>query len=163
MRYSQLLIPTLREAPADAEVASHSLMMRAGYIRKIAAGVYAYLPLCLKVLRKIEQIVRQEMEASGAQELLLPVVIPAELWIETGRWAVYGKELLRFKDRHDRDFCIGPTHEEAITDLIRNEISLVARPAEELLPDQHQVPRRGPPALRADARPRIHHEGRLLL
>ena len=123
MRYSQLLIPTLREAPADAEVASHSLMMRAGYIRKIAAGVYAYLPLCLKVLRKVEAIVRQEMEASGAQELLLPVVIPAELWVETGRWAVYGKELLRFKDRHDRDFCIGPTHEEAITDLIRNEIS----------------------------------------
>ncbi|MFH1830602.1 MAG: proline--tRNA ligase [Pseudomonadota bacterium] len=123
MRYSQLLIPTLREAPSDAEVASHKLMVRAGYIRKLAAGVYTYLPLCLRVLRKIENIVRQEMIAAGAQELLLPVVMPAELWIETGRWAVYGKELLRFKDRHDRDFCIGPTHEEAITDLIRNEIS----------------------------------------
>ena len=123
MRYSQLLIPTLREAPADAEVASHSLMMRAGYIRKIAAGIYTYLPLCLRVIRKVENIVREEMTAAGAQELLMPVVMPAELWEETGRWAVYGKELLRFKDRHDRDFCIGPTHEEAITDLIRNEIS----------------------------------------
>lgn len=122
MRYTQLLIPTLRETPAEAEVISHRLMMRAGYIRKVAAGVYSYLPLCLRVLRKIEKIVREEMEAKGAQELLLPIVMPAELWIETGRWAVYGKELLRFRDRHDRDFCIGPTHEEAITDLIRNEI-----------------------------------------
>lgn len=118
-----MLIPTLREAPADAEVESHKLMVRAGYIRKLAAGVYTYLPLCLRVLRKIERIVREEMNAAGAQELLLPVVMPAELWMETGRWQVYGKELLRFKDRHDRDFCIGPTHEEAITDLLRNEIS----------------------------------------
>jgi prolyl-tRNA synthetase len=123
MRYSQLLIPTLREAPSDAEVESHKLMLRAGYIRKLAAGIYTYLPLCLRVLRKIEDIIRQEMIAAGAQELLLPVVMPAELWIETGRWAVYGKELLRFKDRNDRDFCIGPTHEEAITDLMRHEIS----------------------------------------
>lgn len=122
MRYSKMLIPTLREAPADAEVISHALMLRAGYIRKVAAGVYSYLPLCLRVLRKIENIVREEMNASGAQELLLPIVMPSELWIETGRWAVYGKELLRFKDRHDRDFCIGPTHEEAITDLLRNEV-----------------------------------------
>jgi prolyl-tRNA synthetase len=122
MKYSRMLIPTLREAPSDAEVASHSLMLRAGYIRKVASGVYTYLPLCLKVLRKIENIVRQEMESSGAQELLLPVVMPAELWIETGRWAVYGKELTRFKDRHARDFCIGPTHEEAITDLLRHEV-----------------------------------------
>jgi prolyl-tRNA synthetase len=123
MRYSQLLIPTLREAPADAEIASHALMLRAGYIRKIAAGIYGYLPLCLRVLRKIERIVREEMTAAGAQEVLLPIVIPAELWLETGRWSVYGKELLRFKDRHERDFCIGPTHEEAITDLMRHEIS----------------------------------------
>ena len=122
MRYSQLLIPTLRESPADAEVISHNLMLRAGFIRKLAAGVYTYLPLCLRVLRKVERIVRQEMVASGAQELLLPIVMPAELWVETGRWAVYGKELLRFKDRHERDFCIGPTHEEAITDLLRNEV-----------------------------------------
>lgn len=122
MRYSQLLIPTLRETPSEAEVVSHALMVRAGYIRKVAAGIYTYLPLCLRVLRKIERIVREEMNAAGAQELLLPIVMPAELWIETGRWAVYGKELLRFKDRHERDFCVGPTHEEAITDLMRSEI-----------------------------------------
>ncbi len=123
MKYTKMLIPTLREKPSDAEVVSHSLMLRAGYIRKMASGVYTYLPLCLKVLRRIEKIVRDEMEESGAQELLLPIVMPAELWIETGRWAVYGKELTRFKDRHSRDFCIGPTHEEAITDLLRHEIS----------------------------------------
>jgi len=122
MRYSQMLIPTLREAPSDAEVVSHMLMMRAGYIRKLASGVYTLLPLCLRVITKIENIVREEMEASGAQELLLPIVMPAEIWQETGRWSVYGKELLRFKDRHERDFVIGPTHEEAITDLVRNEI-----------------------------------------
>ncbi|MDO8526417.1 MAG: proline--tRNA ligase [Deltaproteobacteria bacterium] len=122
MRYSQMLIPTLREAPSDAEVTSHKLMLRAGYIRKLAAGVYTYLPLCLKVLTKIQTIVREEMARAGAQELLLPVVMPAELWQETGRWGIYGKELLRFKDRHDRDFCIGPTHEEAITDLVRNTV-----------------------------------------
>ncbi len=122
MLYSQMLIPTLREAPKDAEVISHKLMLRAGYIRKLASGIYTYLPLCLRVLRKIEQIVREEMVRAGAQELLLPVVMPAELWKETGRWDYYGKELLRFKDRHDRDFCVGPTHEEAITDLVRNEI-----------------------------------------
>ena len=122
MRYSRMLIPTLREAPADAEIASHSLMVRAGYIRKLASGVYTLLPLCLRVISKIERIVREEMEASGAEELLLPIVMPAEIWQETGRWHVYGKELLRFKDRHERDFVIGPTHEEAITDLVRNEI-----------------------------------------
>lgn len=122
MRSSKLLIPTLREAPSDAEVISHQLMVRAGFIRKLAAGIYSYLPLCLRVLRKIEGIIREEMVASGAQELLLPIVMPAELWMETGRWQVYGKELLRFKDRHDRDFCIGPTHEEAITDLLRHEV-----------------------------------------
>jgi len=122
MRYSQMLIPTLKDAPADAEVISHKLMIRAGYIRKLAAGVYTYLPLCVRVLNKIENIVREEMNAAGAQELLLPIVMPAEIWIESGRWQVYGKELLRIKDRHDRDFCIGPTHEEAITDLVRREV-----------------------------------------
>lgn len=122
MRYTQMLIPTLREAPADAEVVSHKLMVRAGYIRKLASGVYTYLPLCLRVLKKIEDIIRQEMNAAGAQELLLPIVMPSEIWIESGRWHVYGKELLRLKDRNDRDFCMGPTHEEAITDLVRREI-----------------------------------------
>ncbi|MCC6273790.1 MAG: proline--tRNA ligase, partial [Deltaproteobacteria bacterium] len=123
MKQSQLLIPTLREAPADAEVVSHQLMLRAGMIRKTAAGVYSFLTLALRVLEKIERIIREEMERDGAQEVLLPVVMPAELWKETGRWDYYGKELLRFKDRHDRDFCIGPTHEEAITDLIRQNVS----------------------------------------
>lgn len=122
LRYSESLIPTLKETPAEAEVISHKLMMRAGFIRKLAAGVYIYLPLSLRVFRKIEEIVRDEMAAAGAMELLLPIVMPAELWVETGRWDFYGKELLRFKDRHDREFCIGPTHEEAITDLARREI-----------------------------------------
>ncbi len=122
MRFSHLLIPTLREAPADAEVISHQLMLRAGMIRKLAAGVYTYLPLGLRVIQKIENIIRQEMNRAGAQELLLPIVMPKELWVESKRWEVYGKELLRFKDRHEREFCFGPTHEEAITDLIRNEV-----------------------------------------
>ncbi len=122
MYYSKLLIPTLREAPNDAEVVSHKLMVRAGYIRKVASGIYTLLPLCFMVIKRIENIIREEMIASGAQELLLPIVMPSELWKETGRWDAYGKELLRFKDRHDRDFVVGPTHEEAITDLVRNEI-----------------------------------------
>lgn len=123
MRQSKLLIPTLRDAPADAELISHKLMVRAGYIRKLASGIYSYLPLGLRVLQKISNIVREEMAREGAQEVLLPVVMPAELWHETKRWDFYGKELLRFKDRHERDFCLGPTHEEAITDLVRKEVS----------------------------------------
>ena len=122
MRTSQMLIPTLREDPGEAEVVSHRLMLRAGMIRKTAAGVYTYLPLGLRVIRKIEAIVRQEMNRAGAQEVLMPIASPAELWRETGRWDFYGKELFRFKDRHDRDFCLGPTHEEVITDLIRREV-----------------------------------------
>jgi len=119
---SRLLIPTLKEDPADAEVVSHKLMVRAGMIRKLTAGVYSYLPLGYRSLRKVEQIVREEMDAAGAQEVFLPMVVPAELWQETGRWDVYGKELLRFKDRHDRDCCLGPTHEEVITDLVRRDV-----------------------------------------
>ena len=122
MRTSQLLIPTLREDPGEAETVSHRLMLRAGLIRKIAAGIYTYLPLGLRVIRKIEQIIREEMNQAGAQELLMPIASPAELWKETGRWDFYGKELLRFKDRHERDFCLGPTHEEVITDLFRREV-----------------------------------------
>ncbi|MGH7254410.1 MAG: proline--tRNA ligase [Nitrospirales bacterium] len=122
MRVSHLLIPTLREDPGEAEVASHRLMLRAGMIRKVAAGIYTYLPLGLRVLRKIEAIIREEMTRAGAQELLMPVASPAELWKETGRWDFYGQELLRFKDRHERDFCLGPTHEEIITDLVRREV-----------------------------------------
>jgi prolyl-tRNA synthetase len=122
MRFSQFLIPTLREDPGEAETVSHRLMLRAGMIRKLAAGIYTYLPLGLRVLRKIEAIVREEMNRAGAQEVLMPIASPAELWRETGRWDVYGKELLRFKDRHERDFCLGPTHEEVITDLVRREV-----------------------------------------
>jgi prolyl-tRNA synthetase len=122
MRASQLLIATLKETPADAEVVSHKLMLRAGLIRKLAAGLYTWLPLGLRVLRKVEAIVREEMNAAGAQEVLMPAVQPAELWQESGRWDKYGPELLRLHDRHEREFCFGPTHEEVITDLIRNEI-----------------------------------------
>jgi len=122
MRTSQLLLPTLREDPGEAETVSHRLMLRSGLIRKVAAGIYTYLPLGLRILRKVEQIVREEMNRAGAQELLMPVASPAELWRETGRWNFYGKELLRFKDRHERDFCLGPTHEEVITDLFRREV-----------------------------------------
>jgi prolyl-tRNA synthetase len=122
MKTSQLLIPTLREDPGEAETVSHRLMVRAGLIRKVAAGIYTYLPLGLRVIRKIEQIIREEMDRAGAQELLMPIASPAELWRETGRWDHYGKELLRFKDRHERDFCLGPTHEEVITDLFRREV-----------------------------------------
>jgi len=122
MLYSKLLIPTMKEDPAEAEVVSHKLMLRAGMIRKLAAGIYTYLPLGLRVIKKVSNIVREEMDRAGAQEVLMPAVQPAELWVESGRWDYYGKELLRLKDRHDREFCIGPTHEEVITDLVRREV-----------------------------------------
>ncbi len=123
MRASRYLIATQKETPADAEIISHQLMLRAGMIRKLAAGLYTWLPMGLRTLRKVERIVREEMDKSGAQEVLMPAVQPAELWEESGRWTQYGGELLRMKDRHGRDFCFGPTHEEVIADLIRNEIS----------------------------------------
>jgi prolyl-tRNA synthetase len=122
MRTTRFLLATLKENPADAEIISHQLMLRAGMIRKLAAGLYTWLPLGLRVLHKIENIVREEMDKSGAQEVLMPAVQPAELWQESGRWEEYGPELLRFNDRHAREFCFGPTHEEIITNLIRNEI-----------------------------------------
>jgi len=122
MRTSQFPLQTLKETPADAEIASHRLMLRAGMIRKLASGLYNWLPLGLRVLRKVEAIVRDEMNKSGALEVLMPGVQPAELWEETGRWQKYGPELLRFKDRHEREFCLGPTHEEIITELARNEL-----------------------------------------
>ena len=122
MRYSELLLPTLKETPTEAEVISHRLLLRAGFIRKLTSGVYSYLPLGLAAIRKVEQIVREEMNRAGAQELLMPMVQPADLWKESGRWEKYGPELLRFTDRHDRESCLGPTHEEVITDLVRREI-----------------------------------------
>ena len=118
MYYSKLLIPTLKESPTDAEVISHKLMVRAGMIRQLAAGIYSILPLGLKVLKKVEDIIRDEMNRVGGQEVFLPSIQPAELWQESKRWDFYGKELLRIKDRHDREFCYGPTHDEVILSLI---------------------------------------------
>ncbi|MDH5761836.1 MAG: proline--tRNA ligase [Nitrospinota bacterium] len=122
MYYSKLFIPTLKQSPADSEVVSHKLMVRAGMIRQLAAGIYSTLPLGLRVLKKVETILREEMNRIGGQEVFLPSVQPAELWQESGRWNLYGKELLRLKDRHDREFCYGPTHEEVITDIVRREV-----------------------------------------
>ena len=122
MFWSKVFLPTLKDTPQDAEVISHQLMLRAGMIRRVTSGIYTWLPIGLKVLRKVENIVREEMDASGAQEVLMPMVQPKELWEETQRWEKMGPELLRIQDRHERDFCLGPTHEEVITDLIRNNI-----------------------------------------
>ncbi|MFZ9886539.1 MAG: proline--tRNA ligase [Myxococcota bacterium] len=122
LRYSQLLIPTVKETPADAQVTSHRLMVRAGMIRKVAAGIYTYLPLGVRVLRKVEAIIREEMNRAGAQEIFMPTVQPAELWQESGRWQQYGPELLRLRDRKGGEFCLGPTHEEVVTSLIRDEV-----------------------------------------
>ena len=122
MRFSSCYIPTLKESPADAEVVSHKLLLRAGMVRRLTSGLYIYLPLGLKIIDKIANVVREEVNASGFQELLMPMVQPADLWKETGRWEHYGKELLRFKDRNEREYCLGPTHEEVITDLVRGEV-----------------------------------------
>src|SRR5574344_283279 len=122
MKMSKMFVQTLREFPSDAEVVSHKFLARAGYIRKLTSGVYNYLPLMWRVLNKIENIVREEMNSAGAQELSMPFVQPKELWVESGRWEHYGKELLRFKDRHDREMCLGPTHEEIITSIARDGI-----------------------------------------
>ncbi len=122
MRASQLYFATLKEAPSDAEIISHRLMMRAGLIRRLAAGIYTWLPLGVRILRKVETIVREEMDRVGAQECIMPMIQPGELWEETERWQAYGLELLRFQDRHERNFCLGPTHEEVVTDLIRHEV-----------------------------------------
>ena len=122
MRFSKFLLATLKEAPSDAETQSHKLMIRAGMIRKIAAGIYNFLPTGLRVFRKVENIIREEMNHAGAIEVIMPFVTPSDLWMKSGRWDVYGKELLRLKDRADREFCLGPTHEEVVTDLVDREI-----------------------------------------
>jgi prolyl-tRNA synthetase len=122
VRFTQLLVPTLKDDPADAEVVSHKLLVRAAMIRQVARGIYDYLPLGLRVLRNVERIVRTELDAAGCQEILMPAVCPAELWQESGRWDRYGKELLRIKDRNERDFCFGPTHEEVVTDIVRKSV-----------------------------------------
>ena len=122
MKATQLYAPTLRESPAEAELISHKLMFRAGFIRKAAGGIYSYLPLAWRTMKKIMQIIREEMDAKGGQEIMMPIVQPAEMWQESGRWAVYGDEMMRLKDRHGREFALGPTHEEVITDLVRGEV-----------------------------------------
>jgi prolyl-tRNA synthetase len=123
MYFSHLFAPTLREVPAEAEVVSHQLLVRAGFIRKSSSGVYTYLPLAWRVIKKISAIVREEMNKAGGQEILMPIMQPAEIWLESGRWQVYGKELFRLQDRHERDFCLSPTHEELVTDLVRSNVS----------------------------------------
>ena len=122
MRLSKMFLPTLKESPSDAEVISHKIMLRAGMVRKVAAGIYNLLPMGLKAVRNVERIVRAEMDSSGAQEVAMPFVLPSELWVESGRWDEYGKELCRLNDRHGREFCLGPTHEEVITDMVRHEV-----------------------------------------
>ena len=122
MRFSEFGLTTLKEVPAEAEIVSHQLMLRAGLIRRLASGLFTWMPIGVRVLRKIEAIVREEMNRAGAHELLMPSVQPAELWQETGRWDKYGPLLLRMSDRHDREFCYGPTHEEVITDIARREL-----------------------------------------
>ncbi|GAB2898779.1 proline--tRNA ligase [Microvirgula curvata] len=122
MRASQFFLSTLKEAPSEAELPSHKLMLRAGLIKRLASGLYTWMPIGFRVLKKVERIVREEMERAGSVELIMPAIQPAELWQESGRWEFYGKELLRLKDRHDRDFCVGPTHEEVITDVVRKEV-----------------------------------------
>ena len=132
-------------------------------MRKVASGIYEYLPLGFRSIFKVANIIREEMARAGAQEVLMPIMTPAELWQETGRWQKYGKELMRVKDRHERDFALGPTHEEVITDLVRRELKSYKQLAPEPFPDRHQVPRRGPPPVWRDAQPRIPDEGRLFL
>lgn len=163
MKMSNLYAPTLKEDPAEAELASHRLMLRAGMIRKQAAGLYSYLPLAWRSLRKIEDIVRDEMDAAGAQELLMPIMVDAQVWRESGRYNVYGPELMRISDRHEREFVLGPTHEETVTDLIKNELKSYKQLPGEPVPDSGQVPRRDAPPLWPHAWSRVHHEGWLLL
>ena len=122
MKASQFFISTLKEAPAEAELPSHKLMLRAGLIKRVASGLYTWMPMGLRVARKVEAVVREEMNRAGAVEMLMPIVQPAELWQESGRWEFYGKELLRLQDRHERDFCFAPTCEEVITDIVRSEV-----------------------------------------
>ncbi len=122
MRYTQMLLPTTKETPSEAEVISHQLLVRGGFIRKLTSGMYTFLPLGFLALQRVTAIVREEMNRAGAQEILMPMVQPGDLWEESGRWKKYGPELLRFRDRHDRDYCLGPTHEEVVTDIARREL-----------------------------------------
>ena len=163
MRLSRYFLPILRETPKEAEIASHRLMLRAGMIRQEAAGIYAFLPLGFRVLQKVCAIVREEQDRSGAIELLMPTIQSAELWRESGRYEAYGKEMLRIKDRHERDMLYGPTNEEMITAIFRSLRALLQGSAAQPLSHPMEVPRRGAAALRADARARVPDEGRLFV
>ncbi len=163
MRVSKFYLSTLKEAPAEADVTSQKLMLRAGLIRKLGTGLYTWMPLGLITLRKVEQIIREEMNRAGALELVMPVVQPAELWQETGRWEKMGPNMLRLKDRHERDFVVGPDARGGDHRHRAQGDPQLPPAAGELLPDPDQVPRRDPPALRRDARARVRHEGRLLV
>ena len=163
MRMSQLFNRTLRQEPSEADTASHRLLLKAGLVQQVAAGVYAYLPLAWRTLRKIEHIIREEMDAAGGQELFMPNLNPRELWEESGRWDSFGPELIKLKDRKGRDFCLAPTHEEVVTDLVRHRVQSYRDLP--LILYQIQVKMRDEPRPRgrAGARARVHHEGRLLL
>ena len=163
MRLSRYFLPTLRETPKEAEIVSHRLMLRAGLIRQQAAGIFSWLPLGLRVLNKINRIVREEQNRSGAIEVLMPTIQSADLWRESGRYDAYGKEMLRITDRHERDMLYGPTNEEMITDIFRVLRPLLQGPAAQPLPHPVEVPRRGPAALRRHALARVPDEGRLFL
>ena len=163
MRLSTYPVNTLRDVPADAEVVSHQLMLRASLIRRLAAGLYTWLPIGLRVLRKVERIVREEMDRAGAFEVLMPTIQPAELWQESGRWEQYGPELLRLKDRHERPFCLRPDARGSHHRHRAPRAEELPPAAGQLLPDPDQVPRRDPAALRRDARARVHDEGRVLV
>src|SRR5437016_3956909 len=160
MRFSKFHIPTLKEAPAEAQVLSHVLLIRGGYMRKLAAGIYSFLPLGWRIVRKIERIVREEMDRAGALEISMPTVIPAELWIESGRYQAYGPELLRFQDRKGAPFCLGPTHEEVVVDLVRRDV----RSYRELPLNLYQIQMKFRDEMRPRAglmRARVHNEERV--
>jgi hypothetical protein len=163
MRLSRYFLPVLKEAPSDAQIVSHQLMLRAGMIRQEAAGIYAWLPLGLRVLNRVEQIVREEMDRAGAIELLMPTIQLADLWRESGRYDAYGDEMLRITDRHKRELLYGPTAEEVVTDIFRGSVQELQGPAQEPLQHPVEVPGRATPALWRDARPRVPDEGRLQL
>ena len=163
MRLSEYFLPLLRENPSEAQIVSHRLMLRAGMIRQSSAGIYSWLPLGLRVLKRVEQIVREEQDRAGAQEILMPTIQPAELWRESGRYDDYGKEMLRIRDRHDREMLYGPTNEEQVTDDRPRRGQELPRPAENALPHPVEIPRRGAAALRRHARARVPDEGRLQL
>ena len=162
MRLSQLFFTTLRDDPADAEMASHRLLVRAGYLRQLGSGIYSLLPLGFRVQQRIEQVIREEIDAIGGQEMEMPVVHPADLWRESGRYDKIGPEMARFKDRAGRDMVLAMTHEEVVADLVRDIVQQLPPAAADRLPLPDEVPRRAAGPRRADPRPRVRHEGQLL-